>query len=382
MVRPRSGPVLAVAVLLVVVASVWFLAPWGSEKEEDRTVRIASDDADVEEEPDRPMGRPIPPLGFEPDPVTADVRGISRLVIDVVLPEPDVVPDDTLPSLHVAAEPVSPTILLVEKAMRDVLAALCRRAEECCPDPGICDLLVMEKMPMDEVAEEMVKQGGEGARLDDQALDDCLVALRNYPCDADFDGAARARCREGDDGAVTCDEIPGKPSIPLPCRRLVRGRAADGEACDEDPVCGGDAVCVKIRGAEDRGACRIPADRGEPCSWSADCRGDMLCVHGVCGPPRSAGQACEGEQPWCSRGRCRVGTCALGLICRDGLCAPQGRDGGDCRMEEDCVRGMVCDLRTGCRRPEEEEEVSHPGPDPDADLPICETFRRMNEQRR
>ena len=51
-------------------------------------------------------------------------------------------------------------------------------------------------------------------------------------------------------------------------------------------------------------------------------------------------------------------------------------------MEEDCVRGMICDPEEGCRWPGEEERANYPGVDPDEELPLCTMFRRMNEERR
>lgn len=380
MARSRSSPAIVLGILAALIVGLWcFLS---SEPDEDpaRSDPPVADDTDVMEEPEQRSPRKPLPLSLEPDPVIADVVLMPRPRLDVLLPEYDAALEETNEPLHVPAEPVDLT-LLVEKAMRDVLAALCRRADECCPGEGLCDLKVMEMLPMDEVAEEMVRQSGEGARLDEQALDECLVALRDFPCEADFDGGSRAVCHDGDDGERICDEIPGKPLIPAACRRLVRGNAAVGEPCKEDPACGGDAVCVKVRVAEEQGTCRTLATRGDPCSWNADCRGEMLCVRGTCSPPRGAGQVCEGAQPWCTMGRCRVGTCAYGLTCRDGLCKSQGRDSVDCRMEEDCARGMICDSQEGCRWPGEGEWVAHPEPAPDAELPICKSFRKMNEHR-
>ncbi|MFH1532385.1 MAG: Dickkopf N-terminal cysteine-rich domain-containing protein [Pseudomonadota bacterium] len=383
MAGSRSGPVIVLCLLVALLVGLWCLLSPDPDDGPGRTAPPVAWDMDVVEEPGQRAGRVIPSLGLAPDPMVADVTWLPSPQADILLPESDTVVEETGGALQIPAEPADLT-LLVEKAMRDVLGALCRRADECCPGEGLCDLEAMEQMPMDEVAEEMVRQGGEDPHLDEQALDECLVALRTFPCAADFDGTARAVCHEGDGGERACDEVPGKPTVPTACRRLVRGDAGPGEPCEEDQACDGDAVCVKVRGAEGQGTCRALAARGDPCTWSAGCQGDMLCVRGTCSPPRGAGQVCDGAQPWCSQGRCRVGTCAFGLTCRDGLCAPQGREGTGCRLEEDCARGMVCDSEAGCRWPGEGEEewVGHPRPDPDAESPICKIFRGINERRR
>ena len=298
---------------------------------------------------------------------------------DEVLVEPDVAPGEIgAPLLIVPAEPVDLSVQ-VEQAMRDVLAALCRRADECCPGAEICDLRVLEAAPMDEVGEDMVKKAGEGATMDEQALDDCLVALRDFSCDADFTEHSRARCRT-EDGTRICDEIPNKPILPASCRRLVRGRAEAGAVCDSDHVCGGEAVCVRVNNSGEAGRCSVLAGHGEPCSWNAGCRGGMFCVRGTCSPPPGAGQVCDGEQPWCERGKCRVGTCAFGLVCRDGLCAPQGRAETPCRMDEDCAPGLVCDPEGGCQLTPDEEGVEGPRPEADYEPPLCGLFRGLNKQ--
>ncbi len=381
MARSRSGPILALAIIAALVAGLWLFFSRGPSETEAGSDPPVLEREDVIEESPRPSRAPTLALGLDPDPMIADVAGLSPPRIDLVIPELDVTPEEVVDPLIVPAEPRDLT-LLVEKAMREVLAALCKRADECCPEAELCDLSIMAKMPMDEVAQEMVKQGGEGAGLDEQAVDECLLALRDFPCESDFDGMSRAVCSDGEDGERVCDEVPGKPSIPPACRRLVRGTTAVGEPCDEDQACGGAAVCVKVRVAEGQGACRVLADRGAPCSWSADCQGDLLCVRGTCSPPRGAGQVCEGAQPWCTMGRCRVGTCKYGLTCRDGLCQAQGREGGSCRMEEDCARGMVCDGPGTCRWAEPGEWHSEPVREADAELPICRNFRRMTQQHR
>lgn len=378
MARSRSGPVLALLLIAALVLGLWIL--FASAPEEPAMDPPRAPGEDVIDAPDPELRRPSLPLGLEPEPILADVIALHPPRFDVVLPEADAAAEEAHSAVHVPAEPVD-LILVVEKAMREVLAALCKRADECCPGQDLCDLEIMAKMPMDEVAEEMVKQGGEGARMDEGALDECLLALRDYPCEFDFDGMSRAACHDDDDGERVCDEIPGKASIPTACRKLVRGAGEVGDPCDEDQACGGDAVCVKVRVAEGKGTCRLLAPRAAGCTWSADCQGELLCVHGTCSPPRAAGQACEGAKPWCTMGKCRVGTCKFGLSCRDGLCVAQGTEGVGCRMEEDCVRGMVCDSGA-CRWAEDGEWLSEPARAPDAELPICRNFRRMTQQHR
>jgi hypothetical protein len=376
MARSRSGPVLVLVVLAALAAGIWLLFSRGPVETGAPAAPGAA--GDVVDEVDPPQRRAPLALGLDPEPMLADVVSMPRPRPDIVLQEADGVQEEASGALLVPAEPVD-LVLEVETAMREVLAALCKRADECCPSQGLCDLEIMAAAPMDEVAEEMVKQGGEGARMDEEALDECLVALRDYPCENDFDGMSRASCHETGDGERICEEIPAKASIPAACRKLVRGATAAGDPCGEDQACGGDAVCVKVRAAEEEGVCRVLAPRAAPCTWSADCQGELLCVHGTCSPPRAAGQACEGTKPWCTMGQCRVGTCKYGLSCKDGLCVSQGGEGGECRMEEDCVRGMVCEEGV-CRWAEEGEWVSAPERAPDAELPICKNFRRMKEQ--
>lgn len=179
-----------------------------------------------------------------------------------------------------------------------------------------------------------------------------------------------------------CCDIVSTPFNEAGCRALIENveaatiadpnraydPAAGGrcvKALAESPSCDPEAVTPATAACEDVYSGTIPT--GGACDPSSlTCAGGVACVNGVCAPPAStrshagSGAACDstcdadlGEG--CDGGDGSVGSCFRGdgLVCLDGTCAAPGQVGDPCTQPDDpnqCVTGAVCDALV-CRVP-------------------------------
>ena len=164
-----------------------------------------------------------------------------------------------------------------------------------------------------------------------------------------------------------CDWVtPYLPPPPATCRGILHGQLDAGAACRSSLECRDGLHCLG-RGVNEPGLCVPPGPAGASCGGAPDmltsftrqtddarhpectgyclrgrcvalaavggeCSSDMQCAPGnhcasrrcVTGPPPKLGEACDGA------------TCAAGLACVDGKCAPPKKAGELCTQPFEC----------------------------------------------
>jgi hypothetical protein len=151
----------------------------------------------------------------------------------------------------------------------------------------------------------------------------CAEALKNLPCDMEFQGDFR--------------------SLPA-CNTAFTGTVADGSACISDLACASGSFCFEDNMSEDE--CVATCEKvGVKCRRDRDCSGGKFCEDGTCAAPQVQ-PGMDGDD--CSQGQ----RCGPGLVCIHGQdenkqdyekCgAPQG-DGGFCGRDGECASGYRCD---------------------------------------
>src|SRR5205823_5789686 len=75
--------------------------------------------------------------------------------------------------------------------------------------------------------------------------------------------------------------------------------------------------------------------KGQPCKDGTLCDGDLDCNEGKCTEPRHAGERCSDA-------------CDVGLVCVAGHCAPRGKVGAKCAVNDDCTPDLHCENETRC----------------------------------
>jgi hypothetical protein len=177
--------------------------------------------------------------------------------------------------------------------------------------------------------------------------------------------AAQAKIYDG------CAWAGSQPQIPSQCRELLKGRRKNGEVCRSSLECLEGQTCLGV-GPTQAGICGAPKTDGQACRLSVDAlasfaRDDEDIHHpecaGFCGhykcAPRTApggacfmasecpgGQHCDGKN--CAAGaaagageKCVGGTCAEGLRCVAGTCAAPLAAGAACKKDAECVGGCI-----------------------------------------
>jgi hypothetical protein len=187
----------------------------------------------------------------------------------------------------------------------------------------------------------------------DRALRDGAVALEAEAVDACATDSATE--------LAGCDWVtPYMPRTPRTCRGIVRGRLELGHACRSSLECRDGLHC--------RGVCVPPAPLGASCSAAVDAlttylrQGDAQtrhpecagsCVRGRCAAPVAIGGACTVDAQCAAASHCRAGrcvagaspalgdacdreSCADGLQCLAGRCAPPKKAGEPCTQPFEC----------------------------------------------
>jgi hypothetical protein len=142
-----------------------------------------------------------------------------------------------------------------------------------------------------------------------------------------------------------------------------------GEACDEENGCARGLWC---RETSNPGSfvCIRPGMEGETCADDAPegtCRGQLVCVGGLCARPLAAGGACTSMRQCqqdlrCTNGTCNAGLsegatckpedldCAEGLGCAQELCVQRRRGGSVCQVDEECLSDSCRESAGNSRR--------------------------------
>lgn len=114
---------------------------------------------------------------------------------------------------------------------------------------------------------------------------------------------------------------------------LLEGLMPSGETCDQPVECVPGTFCVKPSGVC-RGTCVSFAKEGEPCGIS--CAEGLRCVDGLCAPLKALDEACESSAE-----------CEADLVCL-GICRPRRKLGETCRFDparlSPCEPGLACDV--------------------------------------
>lgn len=169
---------------------------------------------------------------------------------------------------------------------------------------------------------------------DDAAAKECLGAIRDASCDADF----------GDFAAEACDQV-------------LQGTIDDGGACWISAQCIGGA-CIVDACMETCcvGTCTTaPPDAaiGQPCGGGQGCAGGYCDFNAsVCAAYKPAGAACDLDQE-CGD-----------LYCLGGTCQASVAEGAPCVDFECGALGLDCDVDSGtCQRLRGEGEACNPAAD-------------------
>lgn len=182
--------------------------------------------------------------------------------------------------------------------------------------------------------------------------------------DVRYDGVTAARCLADLAAGEGC--TPGKffsmrQDAPLSCLQVFVGDGVEGAPCG---ACAPGFVCTELIGSAACGTCvpavaLMPLREGEACerSFGAPCESGLYC-DSVCTPFRAVGESC-GPSLECSPGaRCSdeglciqllpkgatcvaLGTCGDSMQCIDGVCAERAVNGAPCASMYDC-RSASC----------------------------------------
>jgi hypothetical protein len=116
------------------------------------------------------------------------------------------------------------------------------------------------------------------------------------------------------------------------------GTLANGAVCATGGQCES-LVCNRQEGSS-CGTCGPVRLVGDPCLRDAECVGDLLCLHGVCGEAPSVGAPC-------------LETCVLPFVCKGGTCARRSQAGQACSStpEDSCdvYNGLFCGRAHVCQ---------------------------------
>lgn len=106
------------------------------------------------------------------------------------------------------------------------------------------------------------------------------------------------------------------------------GTLPPNQPCNHDSQCATFACLVQ---GDVCGRCTQQAPTGGTCATSDTCRGDNVCVSGICVGYGALGDACGGTQP-----------CGFGLACRGGACAKADGNTPCTLSAQDCQVGFFC----------------------------------------
>jgi hypothetical protein len=163
----------------------------------------------------------------------------------------------------------------------------------------------------------------------------CLGAL---PA-GEFSGASADQCIEAveaayEDADITPDEIRAVLRFEAPCDQLVKGSAAEGEACATRADCDapGGFDCV-FKGAQTAGTCLLPTrvGAGQDCSApEAACGAGFYCDGNNCIAGENVGEPCTSSRQCSSTSFCGAA----------GLCEARGAIGTSCELDEECTSDL------------------------------------------
>ncbi len=80
-----------------------------------------------------------------------------------------------------------------------------------------------------------------------------------------------------------------------PCTSIIVGTVADGDDCDSDDQCAGDAYCMDAVAAADCGSCTAALADGAACDDNEQCIANYCRVDGTCGAKNDVGGVCTGD---------------------------------------------------------------------------------------
>ncbi len=153
---------------------------------------------------------------------------------------------------------------------------------------------------------------GAGAVWNGTWADACITELAKlYPLPPSTCSGIRAA-----DWVQWGRELPGYSQIPA-CRNMMRGSKAQGEPCEYSAECGGGLICFTVTG---------------------DAFGDYQCV-----PEGTSGSHCVTDNQ-----------CQAGLFCvgeSDGYCGELGGQFAPCVYSSQCEPGLLCTSTNGCQPP-------------------------------
>ena len=220
----------------------------------------------------------------------------------------------------------------------------CRLSEECAGDsfcnnwagcPGVCTLAIR----LGGICRENNWcEPGLFCNSDHRCIANWAPPIRlGAACDPDegCDSHLMRCLPDVDDGAPTCVPAVTADNLPLGDR-----------TCGDTAYCAEGLVCAEIGDYWGFNSwagvgCQRPYDSGGPChlAFPEGCPAGEYCAgvdqynpNGTCTPVPTLGGACAG-----ARGRA---SCAPGLRCFRGVCAPWRENGGPCSIDTDCMSGF------------------------------------------